>query len=132
MNQRPNTTSEPVPGAPATLRVAAVVIGIEGLLTSAYGVGELLHVSSGRVVMGVTTAGFFAAYGAGLVLCGWGLSRVRSLARGPALFAQLIWLGLAWNFRVGQTWPIAALLAVLAGVSLVLLIHPRSIEALNR
>ena len=48
------------------------------------------------------------------------------------LLAQLIWLGLAWNFRSGETMPIAIGLVVVAVIVLAGLLHPRSIDALER
>jgi hypothetical protein len=48
------------------------------------------------------------------------------------LLAQLIWLGLAWNFRDGGTWPVAVGLAVPAVIVLVGMLVPSSVEALER
>lgn len=117
--------------APAPLVAAAGLVLVEGLLTVIYGLGELVHVDSDRLVMGLTTTVFFLAYGIGLVACAWGLQHVRTWARGPVLLAQLIWLGLAWNFRHGETWVIAVLLAAPAVVTLVGMLHPQSIDALE-
>jgi hypothetical protein len=118
-------------GAPAPLVTAAGLTLVEGLLTVMYGLGEAVHVTSDRLVMGVTTAAFFVAYGAALVLCSWGLNRLRTWARGPVLLAQLIWLGLAWNFRAGETLPLAIGLAVPAVVVLVGMLLPSSVDALE-
>ena len=105
---------------------------VQGLLTLLYGLGEVLNITSDRLTMGVTTSVFFVAYGAGLLLCAWGLHTVRPWSRGPVLMAQLIWLGLAWNFRAGSTLPIAVVLVVTAVIVLVGMLHPRSIDALER
>ena len=112
--------------------VAAGLTLVEGLLTAMYGIGEAVHLTSARLVMGVTTSVFFVAYGAAMVVCAWGLQRLRTWARGPVLLAQLIWLGLAWNFRHGDTLPIAIALAVPAVVVLVGMLVPASVEALER
>lgn len=117
-------------GAPP-LVVAAGLTLVEGLLTVMYGIGEALHISSGRLTMGVTTSVFFVAYGAAMVLCAWGLNRLSTWARGPVLLAQLIWLGLAWNFRAGDTLPIAIGLAVPAVIVLVGMLLPSSVDALE-
>lgn len=119
-------------GAPAPLVVAAGLTLVEGLLTVMYGLSEAAHLTSQRLVMGVSTALFFVAYGAAMVLCAWGISRLRTWARGPVLLAQLIWLGLAWNFRHGDTLPLAIGLAVPAAVVLVGMLLPASVEALER
>jgi hypothetical protein len=118
-------------GAPPPLVVAAGLTLIEGLLTVMYGVSEAVHISSDRLVMGVSTAAFFAAYGAAMVLCAWGINRLRAWARGPVLLAQLIWLGLAWNFRQGDTLPLAIGLAVPAAIVLVGMLLPSSVDALE-
>jgi hypothetical protein len=118
-------------GAPPALVTAAGLVLVEGLLTVMYGLGEAVHLTSDRLVMGVTTAAFFVAYGAALVFCAWGLNRLRTWARGPALLAQLIWLGLAWNFRDGDTLPLAIGLAVPAVIVLVGMLLPGSVDALE-
>ena len=48
------------------------------------------------------------------------------------LLSQLILLGLAWSFKDGSTLPIAIVLAVAAAIVLAGLLHPRSIDALER
>jgi hypothetical protein len=129
----PTTRSPYSPhGTPAPLSVAAGLSAVEGLLLLLYGLGEVLHLDLGRAVMGVTTALFFVACGAGLLLCAWGLHAVRTWARGPVLLAQLIQLGLAWSFREGDTLPVAIGLAVVSAIVLVGVLHPHSIAALER
>ena len=117
--------------APAPLVVAASLAAVEGLVIGVYGLLELLHVSPGRVTMGLTTAVFFAAYGALLVLCGWQLTRRAAWARGPVLLAQLIQLGLAWNFRDDPTTLIAVGLAVVGLVVIAGLFHPATTQVLE-
>jgi hypothetical protein len=118
-------------GAPPPLVTAAGLTLVEGLLTVMYGVSEAVHITSQRLVMGMTTSVFFVAYGAAMMLCSWGLLRLHTWARGPVLLAQLIWLGLAWNFRGGDTWPLAVTLAVPAAIVLVGMLVPSSVEALE-
>jgi hypothetical protein len=118
--------------APAPLVVAASLAALEGLVIAVLGLLELLDLSSGRVTMGLTTAGFFAAYGVLLVFCGWQLLRCVPWVRAPVLLAQLIQLGLAWGFREGATLPLAVGLAVVAVAALVGLFHPASMRALDR
>ena len=118
-------------GAPPPLVVAAGLTLVEGVLTLMYGVTEALHVTSARLVMGLSTALFFVAYGAAMVFCAWGLNRLSTWARGPVLLVQLIWLGLAWNFRNGGTLPLAIALAVPAVVALVGMLLPSSVDALE-
>ena len=113
---------------PAPLSAAAGLTFVQGLLTLLYGLGEVFNLDTGRLTMGITTSIFFVAYGAGLCVCAWGLHGVRTWARGPVLLAQLIWLGLAWNFRDGSTLPVAIALAVAAVLTLAGLLHPTSVR----
>lgn len=112
--------STPPPARPpAALVLAGALVAFQGLALVVYAILEAASVSSGRVAMGATTSAFFAAYGALLVGCGWALTRGRGWARSPAVLAQLIWLGVAWSFRGGDTAWVAA---VLVGVGLVVLV----------
>ncbi len=92
---------------------------------------ELLSLSSSRLTMGLTTATFFAAFGALLIACAWLVTRGQAWARGPILLAQLIGLGLAWNLREGETTVVAVVIAVVAAIVIVGMLHPASVEALN-
>lgn len=124
----------PVPAGPdrlpPPLTVAASVVAVEGGILVLLGLVELVSLSTTRLAMGVTTAGFFAVYGGGLLLCAWQLMRRASWARSPIVLAQLIQLGLAWSFRGGGTTWLAAALAVSALVVVGGVLHPRSIDAL--
>jgi len=124
-------SSRPQPHAPRSLLVAAVLVGLEGLFGVGFGIAEALHTTSARATMGVTTSLFFAAFGAALVGCAWGLSRSSAWARGPVLIAQLLALGLAWNFKTGDTWPASVALAVPAVAVLVAMLRPASLAALD-
>lgn len=126
----PDGTDAPA-AAPTPLLVAAVVVALEGAFAVVFGLVEAFSTSSSRAVMGATTAIFFVAYGAGLLLCAWGLSKVRTWARGPVLLAQLMSLGLAWNFREGETAWISVVLMVPAIIALVGMLHPRTLAVLN-
>lgn len=103
----------------------------QGLFLVGYGVLELISVSSGRVTMGLTTAVFFLASGVGLVWGAWAVTHGRPVARSPILLVQLIQLGLAWNFfEPGTRW-VSGVLAVIAAVVIVGLLHPASMRALD-
>jgi hypothetical protein len=119
------------PDAPRPLVVAAALVALEGLFGVGFGIAEAFHTTSARATMGVTTALFFAAFGAALVGCAWGLTRSASWARGPVLIAQLLALGLAWNFKDGGTWPASVALAVPAVAVLVAMLRPASLAALD-
>jgi hypothetical protein len=112
--------------------VAAALVVVEGLLLGIFGVTEVVSLDSDRLTMGITVSVFFSVFALLLLACAWGLSRLRPWSRGPVLLAQLIQLGLAWNFRGGSTLPVAVGLALVAVVVLAGVLHPRSVEALER
>lgn len=114
------------------LRVAAALVMVEGVLVVMYGVVEAFHVHSSRLALGATAAIFFVAYGVFLGWCAIALHRAQRWSRGPVLLSQLILLGLAWNFATVHLWGLTVPmvlggLVVLAGV-----LHPESIDALER
>jgi hypothetical protein len=117
-------------GLPTPLRLAALIAVAQGLALLGYAVLEVAALRSGRVTMGITTAAFFTAYAAMLLVCARGLLLARSWARGPVMFAQLVWLGVAWSFRGGGTTWVAILLAVAAVVTIAGVLAPASIAAL--
>jgi hypothetical protein len=115
---------------PRPVKVAAVVVALEGLLSVGLGIAEAIDIERDRLTNGLTTAIFLAAYGAGLLVVARGLSRVKTWSRGPAVFAQLIQLGLAWNFWGNETTWIALLLGATALAVLVAIFQRSSIDAL--
>ena len=115
---------------PAPLVVAASLVAVEGLLLIVGAVIEMVSLDSGRLTMGLTTSIFFAVYGVALLGCAWAINRGQSWARSPIVLTQLIQLGLAWNFRGGDTTLVAVLIALVAVVVLVGLFHPASLEML--
>lgn len=123
-------TREPSPHNPPPLTVAASLVAVEGMMLVLLALLETGSLSTQRLVMGLTTAVFFAVYGAGLLLCAWQLTRRQSWARSPVVLAQLIQLGLAWNFRGGDTTWVAIALAVVALIVVAGVFHPDSLGAL--
>ena len=121
----------PGSGLPVPLRLAAVLAAAQGLGLVGYAVLELLALTGGRVTMGLTTAAFFAAYGAMLLVAARAVLAGRAWGRGPVVFAQLVWLGIAWSFRGGDTTWVAATLAVMAVVTIAGLVLPASMAALE-
>lgn len=115
---------------PAPLKVAASLAGVEAVLLVLQGLAEVLAVSGGRVLMGVTTAVFFVLYGAGLAFCAWGMSRLKSWARAPVVVAQLIQVLVAASFWGGGTTWVAVGLGLVALIVLAGIFHPASIDAL--
>ena len=110
--------------------MAAAVLGVEGLAAVVLGLVEVLSTGGDRVAMGLSTALFLILYGVGLGLVGWGLYRMTTWSRGPAVFTQLIQLGVAWSFKGGSTTWVAVVLAALAVVALAAIFQRSSTEAL--
>lgn len=115
---------------PAPLTVAASLLAVEGGVLVLLAVAELAHLSPARMTMGLTTAAFFAVYGAALLGCAVLLVRRVSFGRSPALVAQVIQLGVAWSFAGGATTWLAVVLALVALVAIAGLLHPASMDAL--
>jgi hypothetical protein len=109
--------------------VAVVLVGLEALVLLVLAVLEAAHLSSGRLTMGLTTTLFFLGCAAALLLCCYGLLRLVSWARSPVVLAQLIQLGLAWNWR--DTVAVAVPLAVVALAVLGTIFAPASLAALE-
>jgi hypothetical protein len=114
---------------PASLTVAVVLVAIEALSLLALALLEIFSLNMGRLTMGVTTAVFFLGYAAALLLCSYGLLRLVLWARSPVVLAQLIQLGLAWNWR--DTPAVAVPLALVALAILAAIFAPASIAALE-
>jgi hypothetical protein len=106
------------------------VVALEGLVVAVLGIVEVLKIDSDRLVLGVTTAAFLILYGGGLVLVARGLYRTSTWSRGPAVFAQLIQLFMAYSFWGGGTKPVSVVLAVAAAGVLAGLFQKVSMEAL--
>jgi peptidoglycan/LPS O-acetylase OafA/YrhL len=117
-------------GHPAPLTVAVSLTVVEALIFLVLAVAELADFEATKAAMGVTTALFFAGYGAGLALCAWSVWRLRSWGRAPIVVAQLIQLFVAWSFWGGETTWVAVALALVAVIVLAGVFHPESIEAL--
>ena len=111
--------------------VAASLVAVEALVLLTLGILELANLRVIRLTMGLTTTAFFLLAAAGLAWCAWSLWKVRRWARGPVVMAQLIQLGLAWNFRDvgGLVLPLS--LALVALVVIVGLLHPATTEVLE-
>lgn len=111
--------------------VAASLVVLEAFVLAALGVLELANLRAIRLTMGLTTSAFFLLAAAGLAWCAWSLWRVRRWARGPVVMAQLIQLGLAWNFRDVGTILLPLSLALVAVVVIAGLLHPATTQVLE-
>ena len=120
------TDARPLGRKPLTIIVAAVSLGLEGLLGLGYAGVALGQVRMSRAAVGVGVAILMATFGLLLLLVARGVFLGRRWSRGPAVVAQLILLPIAWSFRGGSTTWISVALAVLAVAVLVGVLHPRS------
>jgi len=112
------------------LRLAAALVGAESLALVGVTVAELAALSGDRVGLGVGTSVFFCFCGLVLAWAAWGLWRGRGAARGPAVVAQLIGLGLAWSTRA-EVPLVAVLLAGSALAVLALVLRPSATQTLG-
>jgi hypothetical protein len=106
------------------------VVAAEGVVLIVLGIAEAFTIHGSRLVLGLTTAAFFIAYGAGLGFVARALFRASTWSRGPAVFAQLIQLLVAYSFWGGSTKAVAIALAVAALGVLICVFQKASTEAL--
>ena len=118
------------PTRPAHLTAAAVLALLEGLVALGFGVAEIFEVRLFRAVVGVGVALFMIAFAVLLGAAARALLRLRRWARAPVVVVQLIMLPVGWSFRGGQTEGVAVAMIAVALLTLVLVLHPRSTQAL--
>jgi hypothetical protein len=123
------------PGRPSgtahhLLLAAAVIVCVEAAIFAVLAALELLNVSSDRVGLGVGVTLFLVVIAGGLAYAAWRVAHGESWARSPLVFAQLIQLGLAYNFRGDPAWLTPAI-ALPAVVVLICLLAPPVTRALN-
>jgi len=96
----PTPPAEPTPPTqpPASVRAAAAVVCLQGLLGVLFAVALLVRALSGaeRVAEVLGEAGYFAVLGGAVLAVGVALLRGGRWARTPALVVQLLLLGVAW------------------------------------
>lgn len=124
------SSEQPSGSARKLLLVAAVIVSVEAFVFGVLAVLELFSVSSDRVGLGVVVTVFLVAVAAGLLWAAWQVAHGEAWARSPLVLAQLIQLGLAWNFRGDPAW-LAPAIAVPAVVVLACLISPPVTRALS-
>ena len=120
-----NARSRPWP-----LTLAAALAGLEGLVALGFGVVEVGQVRLSRAVVGVGVALLMLGFAVLLVLAARALLQRRRWARAPVVVVQLILLPVGWGFRGGHTTWVATTMIVVALLTLVMILHPRSTRAL--
>ncbi len=113
----------------AALRLAAVLLGLEGLAAAGFAVLEAAHLNPVRLVMGVGVTVLMLGYALLLALVARGVARARRWSRGLAVVTQLILLLLGYSFRQPPTTLAGLAMAVVALTVLVCLLLPDSTRA---
>lgn len=118
--------------SPSTVRQAAIVVSLEGLVLLVVAVVLIVRALGGayeKAISGYGTAGWFAVMGAAVLAAGWALWTGRRWGRGLAVFAQLLLLPVAWYMGVGShQWAYGVAVAVVALAALGLLFSPSSLQ----
>lgn len=118
--------------SPATVRQAAVLVGLEGFGGLVAAVVYVLSGVSGTDQPGMNffgTAAWFAIIGGGVVAAGWALWTGRRWGRGIAVFAQLLLLPVAWYMAIGShQWVYGGAVAIVALATLALLFSPSTLQ----
>ena len=95
-----SSRTETVPTkASAALKVAALVLVVEGLVAIGLGVVDAVNTHASRPVVGIGGALFMMLYAALLLVLARGLVRTRPWCRGPVVATQVIHLPVAFSFR---------------------------------
>jgi len=115
---------------PVQLTLAAGLAALEGLVALVFGVVEIGQVRVFRAVVGVGVALVMIGFAVLLLAAARALLRVRRWARAPVVVVQLIMLPVGWSFRGAPTTGVAVVMIIVALATLVLILHPRSTQAL--
>jgi hypothetical protein len=122
--------------SPTTVRQAAVVVALEAValvvVAAVLVVRHLAGVEEHPWLNGYGTAAWFVIMGSAVFAAGWALWTGRRWGRGIAVFAQLLLLPVAWYMAVGShQWVYGIAVGLVAGVTLVLLFAPSTLEWLS-
>lgn len=92
---------------PSSVRIAAAVVGLQGLSGLVFAVALLVRALDGVERAGdvLGEAGYFAVLGGGVFAVGVALLLGRRWARTPALVVQLLLIGVAWYAAVPSGRP---------------------------
>ncbi len=125
------STPAPAPSPPPPLAVAASLVAVEAAAFVLLALFELGNIQGEKLVLGITTAAFFLAYGAFLAYAAWRLYRLHSWARAPLVLAQLIQVLVGGSFWGGSTTAVAVVAILVGLVTLAGVFHPDSLAALE-
>lgn len=121
--------------SPATVRAAAVLVGLQGaagLIAAAAFVVRGLSGADRQIVNGFGNAAWFGILGAIVTAAAWALWTGRRWGRGIAVFTQLLILPVTWYVGVGShRWIYGVPIAAVALAALVLLFSPATLRWLS-
>jgi hypothetical protein len=121
--------------SPATVRQAAVLVALEGVVGLVAAVVYVVSGFGGADDPGLNkfgTAGWFAIISGGVLVAGWALWTGRRWGRGLAVFAQLLLLPVAWYMAVGShQWLLGIPVGIVALATLALLFSPSTLQWLG-
>ena len=118
---------------PATVRYAAILVGVEGIAAVVMVVVLAVRgFAGGDAKVAFGTAGWFAIIGAAVLAAAWALWSGRRWGRGIAVFAQLLLLPVTWYIAVGShQWRYGVPIAIVALAALALLFSPSALQWLS-
>ena len=121
--------------SPATVRAAAVLVGLEGaagLIAAAVFVVRGFSGADRQIVNGFGNAAWFGILGVTVAAAAWALWTGRRWGRGIAVFTQLLILPVTWYVGVGShRWFYGVPIAAVALAALVLLFSPATLRWLS-
>ncbi|PRI16197.1 hypothetical protein [Mycobacterium shigaense] len=91
--------------APSAVRGAGLIVSVQGAAALVMAVTLVVRAIAGadqRVVNGLGTAAWFVVVGGVVLAAGRALTLGKRWGRGPAVFAQLLLLPVAWYLGVGS------------------------------
>ena len=121
----------PAAGPPRQVRLAGVLVGVQGLVAVGFAVALGLRSFAPGVGVGsvLGEAGYFVLIGAALVAVGVGLVRGRRWARTPAIVTQLLLLPVVYSLIGPSRQLVLGIISgVFVGATFMLLISERSRE----
>lgn len=124
-----SSTEPQVGGAPPQIRVAGVLVGLQGLAALGVAVVILIRAMGGAAISGFSLgqSGFFAVVGAAVLAAGVGLVGGRRGARTPAIVTQLLLLPVVYSLLgPSRQVPLGVLAGAYVLTTFLLLISERS------
>ncbi|WP_037345249.1 hypothetical protein [Sciscionella sediminilitoris] len=117
-------SAESAPAVPRTVRLAGVLVAVEGLAGIAFIVGVLAG-GAQSITNRLAEAGYFALLSAGVIAVAVGLLRGARWARTPAVVLQILLVGVAYYALNGASRPEIAFPVVAFAIAVIVLLFVR-------